>query len=172
MSTPSRSTRRSFIAVAGAALSAPVAAVAATRRARIEQPDPLKMRLEQLEDLNAIRALNQDYARHVTTGSSEQLAALFDDPSDATIASGVTRIGADISDEDAIEVAADRQTATARLRRLVQSETAIGPSCTLVEMARLQGGGVVASADAAIFENNYVRRDGVWKFQSVRRRSA
>ena len=57
MSTPSRSTRRSFIAVAGAALSAPLAAVAATRRARIEQPDPLKMRLEQLEDLLRIQKL-------------------------------------------------------------------------------------------------------------------
>jgi hypothetical protein len=172
MSRTGTSTRRSFIAVAGAALSAPVAAAAATFPAVVERTDPLKRRVEQLEDLNAIRALNQDYCRHVNAGAHEQLAALFDDPAEGTIATGISGIAADGNEEDAIEVATDRRTATARLWRTVYRQTAIGPSCTLVEMARLQGGGVVTRADATVVENVYVCRNGVWKFRRVSHRPA
>ena len=69
-----------------------------------------------------------------------------------------------------IEVAADRQTATARLHVTVHSETAIDPDCTLVEMAKLQGEGVVRSSEPAVLENTYVRRDGVWRIQRVTNR--
>jgi hypothetical protein len=45
----------------------------------------------------------------------------------------------------------------------VQSETAIGPDCPLVEMARQHGGGVVRRTERGVFENAYVRRGGIWK---------
>jgi hypothetical protein len=39
-------------------------------------------------------------------------------------------------------------------------------------MARLQGGGVITGADAAVLENSYVRNDGVWKFVKSTRQPA
>ena len=49
----------------------------------------------------------------------------------------------------------------------VEIETAIGPSCPLVEMAREQGGGVVMRSEAGVFENAYVRRDGILDDRAV-----
>jgi hypothetical protein len=173
MSRKTVSTRRSFITVAGAALSAPLAAVAGTLPAKVAEGDLLKTRLETLEDLNAIRALNRAYARHVNAGAHEQIAALFADPSDAPTDTGIHGISADgFGEDDPIEIAADRQAATACLRCTVQMEAAIGPSCPLVEMARLQGGGVVSWSEPGVFENTYVRRAGTWKFQSAIHRQA
>ena len=57
MTTKSRSTRRSFIRKTGAALSVPLAAVAATVPASaVTDGDPLTARLAMLEDVNAIRS--------------------------------------------------------------------------------------------------------------------
>ena len=75
-----KKTRRSFIAFAGAAVSAPVAAAAGTLPSWLPpsggSPNPLDARLAALEDLNAIRALNRAFARHVTSGAIEELGAL------------------------------------------------------------------------------------------------
>ena len=139
-------TRRSFMAVAGAALSAPVAAAAATLPGRIE-PDPLKTRLVHLEDVNEIRALNQAYLIERRM-------------------SGVSP--ADFGEHDVIEIAEDRQTATARLHVIVHTETPLEPDCTLVEMARAQGEGVVRLALPAVLEHTYVRRGGAWKILRTR----
>ena len=139
-------TRRSFIAVAGAALSAPVAAAAATLPGQIE-PDPVKRRIEHLEDLNEIRALNQAYLVERRM-------------------SGVSP--SDFGEHDVIEIAEDRQNATARLHVIVHSETALDPDCTLVEMAQAQGEGVVRTTVPAVLENTYVRRGGTWKILSTR----
>jgi hypothetical protein len=161
---PAAATRRSFIAIAGAALSAPVAAASSWLPPSGGRLNPLEARLAELEDLDAIRALNQSYARHVSAGAREQVAALFANPSDAPIDPDIREVAPDgFGEQDAIEIAADRQTATARLHVTVRTETAIGPDCPLVEMARLQGGGVVSRLDSVVFENAYVRRDGVWK---------
>lgn len=142
----SSTTRRSFIAVAGAALSAPVAAAATALPGRIES-DPTKARLEHLEDLNEIRALNHAYLIGRST-------------------SGVSP--ADFGEHDVIEIAEDRQTATARLHVIVHAETALDPDCTLVEMAQAQGEGVVRTTSPAVLENTYVRRGGTWKILSTR----
>jgi hypothetical protein len=69
-------------------------------------------------------------------------------------------------EHDVIEVADDRRTATARLRVTLHTETAIGPECTVVEMARQQGGGVVARDEPGVLETVYERRDGVWRILS------
>ena len=151
MTTSSGSTRRSFIQSAGAALSVPLAAAAATVPVSAAgDGDPLA-RLARLEDLDAIRALNQEYARRVHAGEVDLDVR------------GMTPDG--FGAHDVIDIAPDRQTATALLHCTLTLETAIGPDCPLVEMARQQGGGVVRTTERAVLEHACVRRDGIWTIQ-------
>ena len=163
--TKQASTRRSFIQTTGAALSLPLTAVAATvPAAAADDGDPLAARLARLEDLEAIRALNQAFTRQVSAGQAEALGI---DP-------GIRIVAAhEFGERDVIELLPGQQTATCRLHCAVQIETVIGPSCPLVEMAREQGGGVVTRSEIAVFENACVKRDGVWTIQrSAYRRDA
>ena len=158
------STRRSFIRKTGAALSVPLAAAGAVvpLQATVEE-DPIAARLARLEDANAIRVLNQSFAQQVNAGAAHSLG----------IDSGIANIiAADFGERDTIEVALDRQTATAVMHCTVTIETAIGPSCPLVEMAREQGGGVVRRSESGVFENAYVRRDDAWSIERSTYRSA
>lgn len=136
------STRRSFIQTAGAALSAPLAVAAATvpSSAAPAGDDP-NARLAYLEDLDAIRTLNHEFATHLNASPDS------------------------FGEHEVVDIASDRQTATGQLHCRLQIETEIGPSCPLVEMARQQGGGVVRRTEQGVFELAYVRRDGVWKIE-------
>jgi len=161
-------TRRSFMAAAGAALSAPVAAVSPSWLPASGASDSLEARLAKLEDVNAIRALNQEFARHVNNRSAGQRAVLAADPSGAVMDPDVVAISLDgFGQEGVIEIAPDRQTATARVHVTVHTETVIGPDCPLLEMARQQGGGVINGAEPVVLEAAYVRREGVWKILHV-----
>ena len=169
-----RRSRRSFIATAGTALSAPIAAAAATlpTTVAVDVNDP-RTRVERLEAVESIRGLNQAYARHVKAGERDAAAALFDDPAADTLDAAVRGVAIDpVAEADAIEVAADGQSATARLHRVVDAVDEIGPSCPLVDMAREQGGGIVARTERGLFETEYVKRDGVWKIQRATFRAA
>jgi len=147
-------TRRSFIGVAGAALSAPLTAV---RPATAPAP---------ADDVAAIRALGQAYTRHVNAGDYEGAAALFAAPSMAAIDRGIQRVTSDdFGAHDMITVAADGQTAIAVLHCTVEAERAIGPECPLLDMARQQGGGVLRRTERGVFEHTCVKQDGVWKLQ-------
>jgi hypothetical protein len=174
MSAETHATRRSFIAVAGAALSAPVAAAAATSSAWLPPSDgngdPLAAQLTVLQDLNEIRGLNQAYLQHAAAGARGEMAALFADPRNAAI-DGALCISPDgFGEQDAIEVADDRQTATARLHVTVHTETRLDADCTLVQMAQTQGEGVVRASESAVIENSCIKRGGAWKIlRSVRR---
>jgi hypothetical protein len=127
-----RSTRRGFIQAAGAALPFAAAGVPIHATARSEAQDA------RLEDVDAIRALNQEFAK----------------------ARGLEPV--DFGEQDVIEVAADRQSATALLHCTVNIDQPIGPDAPLVEMAREQGGGVVRRSERGVFEHEYARRDGTW----------
>ncbi len=167
MSTKSISTRRRFFGHAGAALSAPLA-IAATLAAegQAENPVDLAARVAALEDANAIRALQQRYLRLVNSGAHDEVGTLFADPSTALVAHSVRSLSADRFGElDVIEVALAEGTATARLQCIVEVAIAIGPSCTLVEMARLQGEGVVKKSERRVLESSYVKQRGVWKLE-------
>jgi hypothetical protein len=70
-------------------------------------------------------------------------------------------------EQDAIEVSPDRTTATARTHCVVQTETAIGPNCTLVEMARGQGEGVLRRSETRVLVSNYVKVRDAWKIERL-----
>ena len=165
MSRTTLSTRRSFIQTAGVAVSAPLAAVAATEPVRASTAgQSLAARLALLEDRDAIRALNEEYARLVNAGLRDSVAALFSDRSAVQLDPQISGLApAGFGEHDRIEIAADRTSATALLQCVVTREQAIGPSCTLVDMARAQGGGVVRRTERATVENHYVRQDGTWR---------
>jgi hypothetical protein len=168
MKTTVNSARRGFLWKAGAALSAPLAAIAT--RAQAHVPDDqaaLKARLARLEDLNAIGDLNRRYAQHVNAGAHDEVARLFADPTRARL-HGLCRFSADaLGGHGAIEIAATADTATSRLVCTAQIETPIEPATPLVEMARAQGGGVVKRSERGVLEGAYVKRDGVWKIERL-----
>ena len=171
--SPKGSTRRSFMAVAGAALSAPVAAAVATAPFRLPASagsDSPEERLARLEDLNAIRALNVAFANHVSAGEHDKLAAIVAAPTAIAREPGLCAIALeDYGERDVIEVAPDRQRATARLHVTLHTETEMGPDCTLVEMARQQGSAGIKQAEPAVLETTYVRGDNGWKILDVAR---
>jgi hypothetical protein len=156
MAMKPRSTRRSFIRKTSAALSAPLAAAAVVVPGRAAAAgDSLADQLARLEDLNAIRALNQAFARQVSAGEAETLGI---DPRIGSV------VASEFGEHDVIEVASDRNSATGTMHCTVQVATPIGPSCPLVEMAREQGGGVVRRTEYGVFQNAYARR-GVWSLE-------
>lgn len=137
-------TRRSFFGQAGAALAAPLAATAAVAA---EPDDALAARLAALEDANAIRAL---------------LAALLAEPARLRLDPGVQSIAADR--DDTIDVTAGG-TATARVACTIETATPIESCGTLVEMARLQGDGVIKRSERRVLTSTFVKRDGIWQIE-------
>ena len=133
-------TRRKFFGGA-AALAAPLAATAAVAS------DDLAARLAALEDLNAIRSLLQSYAQRVNAGT------------DAAPAANVRSVTLD--SDGAIDVAANG-TASARIGCTVETALPIDGRDTLVEMARLQGDGVVKRNERRVLVSAFVKHGGVW----------
>jgi hypothetical protein len=154
-------TRRSFFCGAGAALAAPFAATVAFAGQR-DGAGYVMGRLGALEDVNAIRALQQRYARLAGAGKEKKLAALFADPTRASVVEHVRSIVVD--GDDAIEILSDG-TATARVPCIVTTATPIESCGTLVEMARLQGEGVVKRTEHRVLTSSFVKRDGAWKIE-------
>jgi ketosteroid isomerase-like protein len=167
MTNEAVATRRRFFWHAGALLSAPLAVAAAPASGGgADDAAQLLERLATLEDVNAIRALNQTYARLVNACARAELAALFADPRTAQVDASIRGVAADaFGAADVIEVSADHATATARVHCIVQVATELEPDCTLVQMAREQGEGVVRHAERRVLETAYVKQGGVWKIE-------
>jgi hypothetical protein len=132
-----RTSRRRFIGATGIALSAPLAGLGAEVVGAATGTGPSP------DDIDAIRALMHEHAAQLNArpdgfGSSER-----------------------------IDVAADGRSATAALPCVMETETAIGPECPLVDMARQQGGGVVRRTERGILECACVKRDEVWTMQQA-----
>ena len=142
-------TRRMFFGQAGAALAAPLAATGALAAAN-RGDDDVATRLARLEDMNAIRAL---------------LPALLANPTRMALGADIRGIAAD--GDDTIAVATDG-TATARVGCTVAAATPIEGGGTLVEMARLQGDGLVVRSEHRVLASAFVKREGSWKFESAR----
>jgi hypothetical protein len=140
-------TRRSFFGQASLVLAAPLTALAADGRG-----DDVTARLAALEDANAIRELLHRYAQRVNDGS------------DAPPALEARSIALD--PDPKIEIAAD-DTAAARAHCTVTTVTPIESCGTLVEMARLQGDGVLKRTERRVLHGRLVKRKGVWQLASV-----
>jgi hypothetical protein len=158
-----RGTRRSFFGHAGAALAAPLAATAALGGERDGCGYGVG-RLAALENMNAIRALQQRYVRLVGTGNGEAMAALFADRTRAAVDEHVRSL-VPVGD-DTIAIFSDG-TATARVPCTATIATPIESWGTLVEMARLQGEGFVTRSERRTLATTFVRRDGSWKIERV-----
>lgn len=181
LATPrTASSRRSFLAVAGAALSAPLAAGVPLAASAVMGRDDASVPSDASDDEQAIRALNQAYARYLVAGERSDAAAFFAEgvhPAGGNGAAGaafairaLTVDGA--AADDLIDVAVDRRTATARVYWTVHTEADIDdPSCRLVAMARQQGGGVVRASEGVAFAMNYVRQHAGWRICRVVRES-
>jgi hypothetical protein len=163
MSTTDTATRRHFFRFTGAALAAPLAISAAGAG---DDAGGLAARLAALEDANAIRALQRDYARFVNARAHAELATLFTDPAAARADPAVSRISTDgLGGHEVIAIDAGGAAATARLHCLVETATPVDAEDTLVDMARLQGDGVVTRREHRVLESTYVKHGGVWKIE-------
>jgi hypothetical protein len=156
-------TRRSFFGHAGAALAAPLAATVAFAGEH-DGASYVWGRITALEDANAIRGLQRRYARLVGAGKPKALAALFPAAASAPCDERVRRVI--IDGDDAIEIRSDG-TATARVQCIVTTATPIEGGGTLVEMARLQGDGVVRRSEKRVLASSFVKIDGAWKITRV-----
>jgi hypothetical protein len=171
MKTKDVATRRRFVLDAGVALAAPAAlGVAAAADAR--EPTargPFDARLAALEDTQAVRDLQRAYARHVSAREHAAAAELFAQPARASFDDAVRGLHAEtLADDVTIEIAADRRSAIARAACVVRIEAPIdAPGCTLVEMARAQGEGVVRRSERRVLEQTFVRSGGVWKIDDA-----
>ena len=173
MDTNTVSTRRRFLVKAGAALSAPLAVVGANASPGSEDDLSLEARLADLEDVNAIRKLHQVFARLVNGRAYDEAAGLFVIPSAAEFDRSIGGLTPDrLGEDDVIELASDRRSATGRFHCTVQTRTAIGPGCTLVEMARAQGEGFIERSERCVIEAGYAKLAGGWKIRRAARRRA
>ena len=154
MSSKSAATRRTFFGKAGAALVAPLAASRAF--AGEERGDDLAARLAALEDANAIRGLLQRHAQSINAGTNTA-----PDTNVRTLR---------LDSEIAIDVAGDG-TATASVGCSVETATPIAGGDTLVEMARLQGDGVLKRNERRVLVGSLVRRGGIWQIERLELRA-
>jgi hypothetical protein len=162
MKTLADATRRAFLK--GSALIAAPLAVAAAPAAMAMGADDSKDRLARLEDIEAVRALHRDFVAHVNARRLDAAAALFADPAKAALDSGVTRLAAEA---ETVTLSDDRQSATLTAACAVSTETAIESDCTLAQMARLQGDGVIRAVAARGLSASFVKLDGAWRIGRV-----
>ncbi|HET7608141.1 MAG TPA: hypothetical protein VFL84_05655 [Gammaproteobacteria bacterium] len=142
-------TRRRFFGGA-VVLATPLAASAAVTR------DDIAARLAALEDASSIRALLR---RHVL--SINRRAGAAPETHVRSVA---------LDDEATVDVASDG-TAAAQVLCTVQTAKPIAGDGTLVEMARLQGDGVVKRSERRVLFGRFVKRNGVWALESAELRT-
>jgi hypothetical protein len=165
MTKDARPTRRLVFGAAGAVVAAPIAA-AAPAAASVGRSD-IEARLALLEDMSSIRELQTALVRRLNAGRRAEVAALFAHPGKSLDASIVGLSADPLGEPAVIDIAEDRLTARARASCTVRTERPIEPRCSLVDMAREQGEGVVRRADRGELEATYVKIGGDWKIASA-----
>ena len=162
MSRDPNSTRRSFLKN-GALLAAPLAAAAPSA---VLGDNGLKARLARLEDEAAIRDLHQSWLRGINTG--KDAAKLPIASPQGALSHAVRTIAADHAGKpDAIEIAANGQSATGRYHYAVELQSNIPQDCTLGQMAHAQGNGFVRWTERRVLHVDSVKTSGAWTIAKV-----
>jgi hypothetical protein len=160
------------------------------------QIDRLSAQIGILEDANAIRKLHQSYETYLDQGMYEEVVSLFADDGQVYFngglfsgkdkgirrlyqchfAEGLTgkkiepmpKCQLDAAQHrDAIEVATDRQSAKALFWFSMRVGSPMDSESTLVQMARLQGQGIVHWWESGIYDNSYVKIGNVWRIKRI-----
>jgi hypothetical protein len=160
------------------------------------QIDRLSNQIGSLEDANAIRILHQAYESYLDKGMYEEVVELFTDDGEVIFNGGifagkdkgVRRLycnhfrsgftGKKIEPapgfepdsaqlQDIVEVAPDRKSAKARFPYSMQVGTPMTGDSQLVQMARLQGEGIVKWWEGGIHEASYAKDGGSWKIKGL-----
>jgi hypothetical protein len=160
--------------------------------------DRLSNQLGILEDEKAIRALHQAYESYLDNGMYDEVVDIFAEDAEVVFnggifkgkKAGVSRLygncfsagltGKKIGpvrgiqpdarqQHETIAVAADRLSATAQFPYSIQVGTPMASDSQLVQMARLQGGGIMKWCEAGIYEISYAKdiKDGGWKIKRL-----
>ena len=165
-----------------------------------DQLDRLSGKLGRLEDANAVRRLHQAYESRLTEGRHEDVVGMFADDAEVVynggLFAGKEGIGRlycsyfaprltgkriepapgfepdPTQQPDIVEVAADRKTATGRFPYSMQVGEPMTANSSLVEMARLQGGGIATWWEGGTFEASYVKVGEDWKISRLEYRVA
>jgi hypothetical protein len=161
-----------------------------------ERVDRLSNQLGILEDRNAIRKLHHAYGYYLDKGIWEEIVNLFAEDGEVYFNGGifkdkdkgVRRLYTDYfgqgftrnnygpvhgflldqtQEQDVVDVATDRKSAKARFHCLMQAGAQVVSDLPMMEMARLQGQGILQWWEGGMYENCYVRDGGVWKIKRL-----
>lgn len=194
LAAASDGSRRSFIRKLGAGASAAVAStVVAARQADAEGP---ALRAALLEEEKALRRLHHDFEQAIDRRRHEQVTALFAADAVVTFNGGVFRGLAGIArlyrdhlparhagrpmqpapgfepaggqQQESIEVAVDRRSATATFPYSIQLGRPLESDSSLASMARLHGEGVQTWWEGGLYRASY-RKDaeGRWRISRL-----
>jgi hypothetical protein len=161
-----------------------------------EQVDRLSNQLGLLEDANAIRRLHQSYEQHLDNHQYEEVVSLFADDAEvyfngglfAGRDKGVRRLYLDhfrqgltgkkiepapgyqldpAQQQDIVEVALDRKSASARFPYSMQAGAPDTSEYPMMELARRQGQGIIRWWEGGIYESSYVKDGDQWKIRRL-----
>ena len=194
-SSEHRSGRRSFIWKAGAAMSAAVAsAVAGVSGANAEAG--FRGRTGSLEEAESVRRLHHKHAAYVDRGMYAEAVDMFAENGEVIFKGGIF-IGKDKGirrlycerfnsgmtgrkierapgfeldpeqQHEIVEVAADGKSATGKFPYSIQVGMPMEGESSLVEMARLQGSGIVKWWEGGICEISCIKTGETWKIQRL-----
>ena len=163
--------------------------------------DRLSKQLGILEDEKAIRTLHESYETCLDNGMYEEVVELFTEDG-AVVSNGgafegkkggISRLYRDCfrpgltgkkigpvpgfqataeQQSGTLNVAADRLSAKAQVPFTIQVGTPMAPDSQLVQMARLQGEGIVKWWEGGIYEVSYVKVGESWKIKRLEYRAA
>ena len=197
----SQPARRSFMKESGVALSGALAmAVAGSAKAATpaNADDELAMRLAKLEDANAVREVYRAYESAINQGRYEDALNLFGANSEVAFDGGIfsgkdkgvrrlymdnfsqgltgkkvemSESPADMTTEN-IEAATDRKSAKAAFPYSMRVGTPMDATLQLVQMARLQGGGILHRRENGHCEVSFVKEEAGWKISRIEYRPA
>jgi carotenoid cleavage dioxygenase len=164
------------------------------------QIDRLSNRVGNLEDAEAIRRLHQAYESRLDRGMYEDVVAMFADDAEVVYngglfhgKEGIRRLYCEhfargltgkkiepapgfepdpAQQPDIVEVADDRKTATGQFSYSIQVGEPMTGDSSLVEMARLQGEGIVKWWEGGTCAASYVKVGKSWKIRRLEYRAA